>query len=250
MNEQHSETVDCEQEALNLDSEHPISGDTLLALFHRAARFMARSHHRHGHVHHAQGHVLALLQELGPTNQRLLMNMLHVRSASLSELLGKLEHSGHIQRERDPQDRRNYIITLTEQGRTEARTREKLRGENARAIFDPLSEEERQQLGALLIKLIIAMEEDVERFGGHEAHGGRHGHHGGHHERHGGRCRGRQHGREGGHGPHGPFEERGPHGHGPGRPDRHERARGHMRGFRQPEPGQEGMGPDAEHGPA
>ena len=137
----------------------PITNETLIELFRRASHFMARAYHRQGHAQHAQRHILAILDEREFMNQRDLMERLGVRSASLSELLGKLERSGHIVRERDEADRRNFVITPTEQGKAAAAGQDEEQRESAGALFEALSGEERQRLGELLIKIIVDMEE-------------------------------------------------------------------------------------------
>ncbi|MDR1920676.1 MAG: MarR family transcriptional regulator [Candidatus Adiutrix sp.] len=157
---------------------------------------MSRYHHNRGNTQHAQAHVLAVLKEREPMSQRDLMEMLNVRSASLSEILAKLERNGFTARERSDQDKRNFIISVTEQGRAMAEEHKKEHLKNAEAIFAPLSDVERQQLGELLEKIIMSLEKDDPEhdmehehgFGhrrgrGHHGGGEEHDHHG--HERHG-----------------------------------------------------------------
>jgi len=50
--------------------------------------------------------VLAIVRERGGMSQRELLDLLDVRSASLSEVLAKLERNGLIARRRDDADRR------------------------------------------------------------------------------------------------------------------------------------------------
>lgn len=136
--------------------------DELGMLFRRAARLMLRGHHPHGPVHPAQGRVLALLRERGPASQRLLMENMGVRSGSLSELLAKLERQGLIERTRDEEDKRGFIIALTAHGDAlvvEHTLREKAVSD---ILFAPLAEEEREQLRLLLQKLIEAWKEERE----------------------------------------------------------------------------------------
>jgi DNA-binding MarR family transcriptional regulator len=154
-----------------------MTSKNLIMLFRHAIKLMARAHHSQGHAQHAQAHVLAILKERESINQRELLEMLNVRSASLSEILGKLERNSFITKKRSDQDKRNFIISVTEQGRavTEDHKREHL--QNAEAIFAPLSTDERQQLGQLLNKIIITLEKDVpELESRHDHHGHRHGH--------------------------------------------------------------------------
>ena len=169
-----------------------ITSETLLALFRRAAHFMARAYHHQGHAQHAQRRVLAILKENGPMNQRVLLDLLGVRSASLSELLSKLERGGLIAREKDEQDKRNYIISISDGGNAAMDGHESEQRDGAEAIFAPLATAERQQLGELLIKVIVALEDNFpahhgcrgqracemrDQCGHEHGHGPRNGHH-------------------------------------------------------------------------
>ncbi|MDR3358273.1 MAG: MarR family transcriptional regulator [Desulfovibrio sp.] len=178
MNESHTPTV--------------ASGENLTSLFYRAFKLMARAYHHHGHTEHAQMRVLALLKDRNSMNQRDLLEMLNVRSASLSEVLGKLEHRGFIERERDEQDKRNFVITVTGQGSAAVAASEDARRKSADSPFASLSEDERQRLAELLDKVVRALEKDTSGYAHHHDHGaghphgrGGHGHHGRHgHEHH------------------------------------------------------------------
>jgi DNA-binding MarR family transcriptional regulator len=138
-------------------------------LFHRAAMSMKRVMHHQGHSHHAQEHVLAMLSETGSFSQSGLRQALHVRSASLSELLSKLEKHGLITRSRHPHDHRNVIITITEKGLSMSQKYGDMwKGEEARELFAALSEEEQLLLESILNKLIIAWEEKYNKTGKRE----------------------------------------------------------------------------------
>lgn len=140
----------------------PVSNEQLVLLFHRAAKWMFRGHRHHdpadGHSHHAQGRILAILGERESISQRELLEMLHIRSASLSELLIKLEKRGLIARQRDEKDKRGFLLRLIESGRA-AMTRHRLhRLESAARLFSVLTETERETLHALLSRLVAAWE--------------------------------------------------------------------------------------------
>lgn len=129
-------------------------------LFRRAAQLMMRGHHHHGPIHPAKGRLLALLQARSPVSQRVLMEEMGVRSGSLSELLAKLERHGLIERTRDEEDKRGFLISLTAHGDAlvaEYGLREKALAE---ILFAPLDKEEREQLSLLLQKLIEAWEKE------------------------------------------------------------------------------------------
>ena len=175
--------------------------NSLLGLFRRAVRHMARAHHREhhrdhhgrhaqyprsrgvhdGHGGHAQMRILAILGQKESMSQRELMELLAVRSASLSELLAKLEHNGFIVREKDEQDKRSFMLRLTEEGRVVASNLHQQLQEREDAFFVCLSNEEREQLAALLGKLVQSLEAKEEDEGpdGHAGHHRRHGRHDG-----------------------------------------------------------------------
>jgi DNA-binding MarR family transcriptional regulator len=162
-----------------------VSSENLAVLFHRAVNFMVRAHHHHGHAEHAQMRVLALLRDRNSMSQRELQEMLNVRSASLSEILGKLEHRGFIGRRHDERDKRNFIVTVTGRGSAVVAAGEDVRRKSDEALFASLSGEERQQLAELLDKIIRALEKSASGHGRHHDHGaghrhgrGRHGHDG------------------------------------------------------------------------
>ena len=165
----------------------------LIGLLHRAVRFMGRARHQHGRSGHAQRRILALLTARGSMEQKELLEELDVRSTSLSEILGKLEHKGLISRERDSGDRRGFIISPTEEARTMMAGHDEEHRQGADSLFKEFSEEEKASLKTLLEKLVSGMEanspflgngEDEHRHGHHEGRRGccgRHGHHR-HHE--------------------------------------------------------------------
>ncbi|MDR2050500.1 MAG: MarR family transcriptional regulator [Deltaproteobacteria bacterium] len=121
---------------------------------------MARALHQRGHAEHAQLRVLALLRDRHSMNQRELLEMLNVRSASLSEILGKLEHRGFIERGRDERDKRGFVVSVTGPGAATAAASEDLWLRSAEDLFASLSGEERRRLAELLEKLVRAWEEE------------------------------------------------------------------------------------------
>lgn len=150
----------------------PATDETLAALFRHAFRLMGRAHHRHDHSRHAQDLVLSLVARGGSMTQRELLELLDVRSASLSEVLAKLERQGLVTRERDPADRRGYVVFVTQQGRVQAEEQHESRREGASPLFACLDQTERETLVGLLRKLIANLEEsapdgsdDTNRFG-------------------------------------------------------------------------------------
>lgn len=164
--------------------------EKLLELFHRATHLFPRGHHHSVGMHPGQSRILALLAEKGPISQRELLDLVQVRSASLSELLHKLERGGFIERERDGEDRRNVNLSLTTHGKKAAREDAQVRGERAKTTFAALSDEEKSLLVDIMEKLIPtwADSEISNRPSSGPAIGHRHGHgrhHGPHHKHRG-----------------------------------------------------------------
>lgn len=121
--------------------------DRLALQLHQLSRRMARNQPREKS---GQGRILALLEQRGETSQRELMALTGVRSSSLSELLGKLEGAGLIQRTPCPSDLRTTLVSLTPAGRQKAAG---IRTAARRSPFQALDAAEQAQLLALLEKL-------------------------------------------------------------------------------------------------
>ncbi len=140
--------------------ERPSLKEELLEMLHRSAHLLHRSGphlRRRGHrppMPPAQDRLLRLLLTTGPLTQRDLAELLNVRSASLSELLGKLEKPGWIRRRPHETDKRTIDIDLTEEGEQMLRSIGNERAAMADEVFGNLTEEELRQLQGLLGKLI------------------------------------------------------------------------------------------------
>jgi len=133
-----------------------VDNEDLARLFHRASKMMARSYHRHSHAHHAQARVYDIIRQNGAMSQAELLQMLDVRSSSLSEILGKLEQGGLISREKNENDRRSYILSVKEGGIPPFADHDQSRAKGADALFSCLNEQERNLLGGLLRKITEA----------------------------------------------------------------------------------------------
>jgi DNA-binding MarR family transcriptional regulator len=68
------------------------------------------------HLTHASFGVLALVQA-APMSQRTLARATRVEEQTISQTVDRLERMGMVTREKDPSDRRRFLITVTARGR-------------------------------------------------------------------------------------------------------------------------------------
>lgn len=153
--------------------------ERLINNLHRLAHALRHGAESRG----GQGRILLLLRKSGGLSQHELMELVDVRSGSLSEVLGKLEENGYILRMQNEVDRRRVDIALTDAGMEAAIAEERRIDENRTGLFGSLTEDEQAQLVALLEKLSTdwaAQGRDMHRH--HCGHGkhecDEHGHHG------------------------------------------------------------------------
>jgi len=139
--------------------------EDLADLFRRASRMMVRRGPQCSQKPHAQQRVLALIRERGPITQGELLELLDVRSSSLSEILRKLENNGSIFRKRNEADRRGFILSINENGSEDAQATAAPAEDSASTLFSCLDAEQQQQLRTLLSKIIdhLRQEQMVER---------------------------------------------------------------------------------------
>ncbi len=97
--------------------------------------------------------ILALLDKAGSLSQRKLAEELDIRPQSVSELLVKLEKDGYITRTQNEQDKREILVSLSEEGKKRAGEVKDLEEKQTADFLAPLDEEERKTLFSLLTKL-------------------------------------------------------------------------------------------------
>ncbi|WP_302395735.1 MarR family winged helix-turn-helix transcriptional regulator [Eggerthella sinensis] len=114
--------------------------------------------------HRGQGRVLTLLRLQPEITQKDLGYLLDMRTQSLGELLSKLERAGYITKEPSEADRRSMVVKLTPEG---AKAAENLADSDDEwsVVFGGFTEEESDQLIALLDKLIASLERAAEAEG-------------------------------------------------------------------------------------
>lgn len=101
----------------------------------------------------SQRRILIILYEIGKISQRELTEQLNIRPGSASEVIGKLESAGLIQRTPSQTDRRTADIQLTPAGQSQAKEALKQRKIRHKEMFSCMSEEEKKTFLALMEKL-------------------------------------------------------------------------------------------------
>src|ERR671932_1951727 len=105
--------------------------------------------------------LLALLGADGHSlSQRDLMASVKRTSGTLSVRLARLERAGYVERERDPDDRRGAIVTLTERGRRRVEAARPAYEETAARLAAGLPDDDRQQFARHLRRWLGFFEPD------------------------------------------------------------------------------------------
>lgn len=89
----------------------------------------------------------------GQMSQQELGAFFELKPGSLSEILAKIENAGLIERTRNPEDRRQLTIRLTEKGSAEAQREQEGRNRFRRQAFSCLSVDEQENLLDMLEKI-------------------------------------------------------------------------------------------------
>lgn len=126
----------------------------LYSLLHNVSTRMGRGPRQGLSVRPGQNKVLSILNEHDSMHQQDLLAKLGIRAGSLSELLRKLENDGYITRHRDEENKSRIVVEITEKGRISALERELSRKERDEELFGQLSAAEKEELSALLVKLL------------------------------------------------------------------------------------------------
>lgn len=121
----------------------------LLQIMEKCGHFL---YHRRGGKR-GQIKILKLLEERGSITQKELLEVLILKSGSVSETVKKLEIQGFIIKERDKNDKRKINIILTNDGRNYLNKQTEINREQEKVLFTSLSVEEQETLRELLTKL-------------------------------------------------------------------------------------------------
>jgi DNA-binding MarR family transcriptional regulator len=100
-----------------------------------------------------QAGVLRRLAQFPGQSQRELADALGMHAPRLVALIDELEDRGLVARDRDPGDRRNYAISLTDEGRRLLAELGRVARQHEHTITAALDDDERAQLLALLRRI-------------------------------------------------------------------------------------------------
>lgn len=108
------------------------------------------------------GHILDLLSKNDGLSQREIAEALGIRPQSASEAITSMESQGLVQKQANRQDKRSWLVFITQEGREQQIALRNERISNAKKLFAPLTEEEKLTLFALLNKAASALQENKE----------------------------------------------------------------------------------------
>jgi DNA-binding MarR family transcriptional regulator len=128
------------------------TGYLLRSAFLRAATIAAREFGDEAHPRDAA--VLATLQAVGPLSQQELSKRLNVNRTVMVKLIDGLEARGHVERIRNPADRRAYALHATPAGLESMAEMLPRMARAEQELTEFLSESEHARLNALLRELI------------------------------------------------------------------------------------------------
>lgn len=142
-------------------SEAVSSEDKLAKRILNNLGFCGHYMHFHGGGVSGKAPIICLLakQPGGEMSQQELGMHFGLKPGSLSEILSKLECAGIIERSRNPKDRRQLTIRLTEIGWEKARIDQASRIRFREQAFSALTHDEREQLAEMLEKIRVTWEE-------------------------------------------------------------------------------------------
>ena len=144
-----------------LDDHRPSAG-LLLALLGQKAMQRLRAAHTAHNLKPRQFQILGLLHDHGGLAQRELVDEMGVAPSVLVTFLNPLEADGLVARERDPDDRRRHLVTLTSAGEKLLASAARAQKDTEDALFASLDDDQREHLRALLITLSDGLAADPE----------------------------------------------------------------------------------------
>lgn len=135
----------------------------------RVVRIVSSGRRRHHpspnadrHKFWGYGRILDVLSHTDGLSQREIAELLDIRPQSASEAIASMEGQGLVEKRANEQDKRSSLVYITQAGRQRQIDIRKEQSENARRIFEPLTDEEKETLLALLNKAASALQENKE----------------------------------------------------------------------------------------
>ena len=101
-----------------------------------------------------QAGILTMVIEREPMTQKDLSDALGIDRTTMVALLDDLEEKGYAARQRHPHDRRAFLVHPTQAGRRAQAAAVRILDEQQRQFLAPLAAAEREQLAALLKRLL------------------------------------------------------------------------------------------------
>lgn len=99
----------------------------------------------------------------GALSQHELGRQLGIDRTTVVELIDELERRGVVERRRNPDDRRSYLLTLTPKGRSFQKRAARAFDAAAADFFGPLSPSEREAMAEMLRRMIISADRQLEK---------------------------------------------------------------------------------------
>ena len=146
-------TTQTADSAHGLIEERATSEGLLLALLGQQAMRRLRAAHTEHKLSPRQFHLLGLLHDRGALTQRELGTLMDVDPSILVTLLNPLEADGYLSRERDADDRRRHVVTITRRGKQQLDRAAQAQRDAEDELFARLSKAQRAQLRRLLLIL-------------------------------------------------------------------------------------------------
>lgn len=94
-----------------------------LSPLHKASRQISvylEAHTRELGVSPPEGHVLTYLRSYAPAAVGELVRVFGIKQSTFTSLLDRLEEAGFIRREVNPEDRRSFLVHISDEGREQA----------------------------------------------------------------------------------------------------------------------------------
>jgi MarR family transcriptional regulator, lower aerobic nicotinate degradation pathway regulator len=149
----YRQTTQTADSANGVIEERATSAGLLLALLGQQAMRRLRAAHTEHKLSPRQFHLLGLLHDRGALTQQELGTLMDVDPSILVTLLNPLEADGYLSRERDPDDRRRHVVTITRRGEQQLERAARAQRDAENELFAELTDDQREQLRGILLVL-------------------------------------------------------------------------------------------------